>query len=91
MNGGRLSVGWAWLARSPSTALTAEPGATFPGVLKAARRHPSAILLFVQLAAVLLYPFMEGNDTGRAIFSAFGIGVLALVVLAVRATPVLPG
>jgi Ion channel len=58
-------------------------------VFQNARRHPSAILLFVQLAAVLLYPFMEGNDTGRAIFSAFGIGVLALVVLAVRSTPVL--
>jgi hypothetical protein len=56
-------------------------------VLSAIRRNPSAILLFVQLAAVLLYPFMEGSDPGRAVFSAFGIGVLALVVLAVRSTP----
>jgi hypothetical protein len=56
-------------------------------VLRAARRNPSAILLFVQLAAVLLYPFMEGSAAGRAVFSAFGIGVLALVVLAVRSTP----
>ena len=60
-----------------------------PGVLKTARRHPSGILLFAQLAAVLLYPFMEGNDARRAIFSAFGIGILALVVMAVRSTPVL--
>ena len=58
-------------------------------MLTAARRHPSAILLFVQLGAVLVYPFLEGSDAGRAIFSALGIGVLALVVLAVRSTPVL--
>ena len=58
-------------------------------MLKTARRHPSGILLFAQLAAVLLYPFMEGNDARRAIFSAFGIGILALVVMAVRSTPVL--
>ena len=58
-------------------------------MLTAARRHPSAILLFVQLGAVLIYPFLEGSDTGRAIFSALGIGVLGLVVLAVRSSPVL--
>ncbi len=57
-------------------------------MLKTAARHPSGILLFAQLAAVLLYPFMEGNSAGRAIFSAFGIAFLALVVMAVRATPV---
>jgi hypothetical protein len=49
-----------------------------------ARREPSAILLVAQLAAVLLYPFMEGRDAGRALFSVFGIAILALVVLAVR-------
>jgi len=48
---------------------------------------PSAILLFVQLGGVLLYPFMEDTRTGRALFSAFGIVVLALAVLAVRRTP----
>jgi hypothetical protein len=42
----------------------------------------------VQLAGVLLYPFMEGQGVvGRALFSAFGILTLGLVVLAVRATP----
>jgi hypothetical protein len=41
------------------------------------------------LAGVLLYPFMEGNGGGRALFSVFGIVVLGLVVLAVRATPAL--
>jgi ion channel len=56
-------------------------------VLRIARREPSAILLAAQLAAVLLYPFMEGSDVGRALFSVFGIAILGLVVLAVRKTP----
>ena len=47
-------------------------------------KEPSATLLAAQLVAVLLYPFMEGSDAGRALFSAFGIAILALVVLAVR-------
>jgi hypothetical protein len=55
-------------------------------VLAQARRQPSAILLAVQLAAVLLYPFMEGS-AGRALVSIFGILILGLVVLAVRSSP----
>jgi len=51
------------------------------------RRHPSAILLAGQLLGVLVYPFMEGSDVGRALFSVFGIAILGLVVLAVRSTP----
>jgi hypothetical protein len=58
-------------------------------VLTAARRHPSAILLFAQLAAILVYPFLEDDTAGRAILSALGIGFLALVVVAVRSSPVL--
>jgi hypothetical protein len=50
-------------------------------------KEPSAWLLFAQLAGVLLYPFMEGNNVGRALFSAFGIGLLGLVYLAVRNSP----
>jgi hypothetical protein len=56
-------------------------------VLSVARREPSAILLAAQLAGVLLYPFMEGSEAGRALFSVFGIGILGLVVLAVRSSP----
>jgi hypothetical protein len=56
-------------------------------VLRFIRREPSAVLLAVQLAGVLLYPFMEGTEAGRPLFSAFGILVLALVVLAVRSVP----
>ena len=52
-----------------------------------AKREPSAILFLAQLAAVLVYPFLEGSDVGRALFSALGIALLGLVVLAVRTTP----
>jgi len=52
-----------------------------------ARRQPSAILLAAQLAGILLYPFMETSDAGRALFSLFGILVLGLVLLAVRGSP----
>ena len=56
-------------------------------MLKFARREPSAVLLFAQIGAILVYPFLENGDVGRAIFSVFGIGILGLVVLAVRDTP----
>src|SRR5262245_46430346 len=57
-----------------------------PPVLRVARREPSAVLLAAQLAGVLLYPFMDSEGVGRALFSVFGIAVLGLVVLAVRST-----
>jgi hypothetical protein len=56
-------------------------------VLRLAGRDPSAILLAAQVAGVLLYPFMEGRQAGRALFSVFGILILALVLRAVRASP----
>jgi hypothetical protein len=56
-------------------------------VLSLVRRQPSAILLAAQLTAVLLYPFMKDNGAGRALFSAFGVAILGLVVLAVRSSP----
>ena len=52
-----------------------------------ARREPSAVLLAAQLGGLLLYPFMLDDGAGRALLSAFGIGILGLVVLAVRSTP----
>jgi Ion channel len=60
-------------------------------VLRILRREPSAILLAVQLGAVLLYPFIEGSGAGRAIFSILGIVVMALVILAVRSSPAFTG
>ena len=56
-------------------------------MLQVARREPSAILLAAQLVAVLLYPFAQDSDAGRALFSVLGIGILGLVLLAVRSSP----
>jgi Ion channel len=56
-------------------------------VVAFARREPSAVLLVAQLAAILVYPFTEDSDAGRALFSLFGILILGLVVLAVHSTP----
>jgi hypothetical protein len=58
-------------------------------VVRFVRRTPCMVLLFVQLAGVILYPFMEGSYAGRAAFSVFGIVVLAVTVLALRVTPFL--
>src|SRR3954468_6221811 len=62
-------------------------GATVPRVLAFARKEPSAVLFFTQLAALLVYPAMEGNEVGRSLFSVLGIAFLGLVVLAVRGSP----
>ena len=58
-------------------------------MLRIARKEPSALLLAAQLAAVLVYPFLEGSGAGRAVFSALGILILGLVLLSVRTTPAL--
>jgi hypothetical protein len=60
-------------------------------VIRLLRREPSAILFAAQIAAVLLYPFTEGNGAGRAVFSLAGVLILVLVVFTVRATPGLTG
>ncbi len=57
--------------------------------LVTARRHPSALLLAVQLLGVLLYPAMDQLDWGRALFGAFGIVVLLLAVWVVKRSPAL--
>lgn len=51
------------------------------------RRHPSAILLVVQLAGMLLYPFIENTSAGLIGFNVFGIVVLGITVSMVRRTP----
>src|SRR5688572_24649964 len=52
------------------------------------RIHPSAGLLFVQLLGVLLYPWMEGTQIGRALFGAFGVLVLGMALHVVKRSPV---
>ncbi len=51
------------------------------------RTTPCLLLLIVQLGGVVLYPFMADSFVGRAAFSLFGILVLCLAILALRATP----
>ncbi|WP_394787515.1 ion channel [Rhodoferax sp.] len=51
------------------------------------RRHPSAILLVVQLLGLVLYPFIENTEAGRIAFGAFGIVVLFITTRMVRRTP----
>ena len=58
----------------------------FP-LFRSTRRHPSAILLMVQLAGMLLYPFIENTHAGLVAFNAFGIVVLGFTVRMVRRTP----
>jgi hypothetical protein len=47
------------------------------GVAGRIARHPSAILLVVQLLGVLVYPFMEQGGMGALLFELFGALVLA--------------
>ncbi|WP_020656826.1 ion channel [Massilia niastensis] len=51
------------------------------------RRHPSAILLLVQLLAMLAYPFIEDTPAGQTAFNVFGIVVLAFTIRMVKRTP----
>mgnify|MGYP001236403446 CR=1 FL=1 len=56
-------------------------------ILYLTKRHPSAILLLVQLMGMLLYPFLEGTQAGHVAFNVFGVTVLALTTRMVRRTP----
>jgi len=51
------------------------------------RRTPSAGLLLVQLAGILLYPWMETAPRGRGLLAAFGLVVLGVTVRVVRKSP----
>jgi hypothetical protein len=55
----------------------------------AARGHPSAVLLFGQLLAVLAYPFFDDSAPGRALLGAVGTGLVAVALWAVRRSPAL--
>jgi hypothetical protein len=50
-------------------------------------RHPSAILLVVQLLCVLLYPFIEDTQAGRAALNVIGVVVLGMTIRTVHRTP----
>lgn len=57
------------------------------GLVSTLWRHPSAVLLAVQLLGVVLYPFMGESPTGRAMLSLFALVVLVVAARAARATP----
>lgn len=59
----------------------------YPDFMHLTRRHPSAILLVVQLTGMLLYPFIENTQAGPIAFNAFGIIVLGITTYMVRRTP----
>lgn len=56
-------------------------------LLAITRRHPSAILLVVQLLGLLLYPVLETTKAGPVALSAFGVTVLVITTRMVRRTP----
>jgi hypothetical protein len=51
------------------------------------RRHPSAILLLIQLAGMVLYPFLEQTQFGHIAFNAIGILILTFTIRMVHRTP----
>lgn len=53
------------------------------------RKHPSGLLLAMQLLGVILYPLMENTPVGRTMVGVFGIVVLALALRVVNRSPVL--
>lgn len=63
------------------------PAMNYLHLLIRTRRHPSAVLLLVQLLGMLLYPFIESTEAGRIVFNVFGIVVLGITTSMVRRTP----
>jgi hypothetical protein len=63
------------------------PGMHYAHLLHLTRRHPSAILLVVQLMGLVLYPFLETTRGGPIALGAFGIVVLIITTRMVRRTP----
>jgi hypothetical protein len=64
-----------------------KPLMTNSGLLSHTRRHPSAVLLLVQLLGMLLYPFIESTRAGLVVFNVFGMIVLGFTVAMVKRTP----
>jgi hypothetical protein len=50
-------------------------------------KHPSAMLLFVQILGILLYPLMEDTSAERALFGVFGLFVLGAALYVVKRGP----
>ena len=50
-------------------------------------KHPCAVLLFVQILGILLYPLMEDSPTGQALLRVFGLLVLGAALYVVKRGP----
>jgi membrane-bound ClpP family serine protease len=55
--------------------------------LEIAHSHPSAVLLFGQLLAILAYPFVDDSAPGRALLGVVGTALVLVALWAVRRTP----
>ncbi|MBM6398974.1 two pore domain potassium channel family protein [Phycicoccus sonneratiae] len=53
------------------------------------RKQPSAFLLAVQILVILLLPFLEDTEAGRAVISLLSLSALVTAVFTVRSTPAL--
>lgn len=53
------------------------------------RKQPSAYLLAVQILVILLLPFLEDLDWGRAVISLLSLSAVSIAVFTVRSTPAL--
>lgn len=51
------------------------------------RRHPSALLLAMQLLSLVLYPLTDDNENGRVLFGAIGVVAVSLSVWVVDRSP----
>ena len=49
--------------------------------------HPSALLLLVQLASIIIHPMLESVKFNQAIFSCFNVAALSLAVWVVNRSP----
>ena len=54
-------------------------------------KHPSAVLLSVQLVSILLFPMMEDTSAERAVFRIVGLIVLGAALYVVKRGPWLTG
>jgi len=56
-------------------------------IINTVTNYPSALLLFVQLASIIIHPMFETVKYNQAIFSCFNIAALSLAVWVVNRSP----
>ncbi|NOS97732.1 MAG: two pore domain potassium channel family protein [Methylotenera sp.] len=56
-------------------------------ILNTLYTHPSALLLFMQLASIIIHPSLESVKYNQAIFSCFNVAALSLAVWVVNRSP----